>query len=191
MFTCYKDISGLNLHSSTKSGYESTFLMEILNHFNILNLLHFFKTIEHYFNIPLFSDIITSAQYIDFLLNPTKMVSKYYLITRFLQIIKDFFLVDNVLTLITKLYISNTDFTKKIFKTKIQSWGGFKPLILGQVYGHYQGSVIPFYIDSSSWYLRTGLLSDEKLLIIIIIIPATGLMYKTFLFNFPNLKLKN
>lgn len=189
MFTCYKDISGLNLHSSTKSGYESTFLMEILNQFNILNLLYFFKTIEHYFNIPLFSDIITSAQYIDFLLNPTKMQSKYYLITRFLQIIKDFFLVDNVLTLITTIF--NTDFTKKIFKTKIHNWGPFKPLILGQVYGQYQGSVIPFYIDTSSWYLRTGLLSDVKLLIIIIIIQTTGLLYKMFLLNFPNFMPKN
>lgn len=172
MFTFYKDISGLTLHSSEKLGFDSIFLMEIFNQFNILDMLLFLKNIENYFNIPLFSDIITSDQYIYLLRNPKQNQSKHYLITRFIQIIKNYFLFENVFTLIINLFKLKYLTTKKINLTNIFSLKSFKPLLLGQVYGHYQGSVLPFYINTSSWYIRTGLLADEKLLIIITIIQT-------------------
>lgn len=160
MFTYYKDIAGLTLYPSTKLGYEFDFTMELLNQFNILEILRFLKNIEHHFNIPLFKTIITSNIFKDILTNPNENYNKTIIITIFLKLIKNYFLIDNAISLIKRIAVFATPFAQKIKEKMVLKGNLLKPLVLGQAYGYYQGSVIPFYIHTSSWYIRTGLLSD-------------------------------
>lgn len=162
MLYYYKDIAGLTIHPSTKFGYDFDFIMELLSQFNIITILRFFKKIEYHFNIPIFTKIITSHVYNDILIKKNENYKKTIIIMTFLNLIKKYFLIDNAISLLKQLTASSEPFAQNINKNLGLTNSLLKPLILGQVYGQYQGSVIPFYIHTSSWYARTGLLSDEN-----------------------------
>lgn len=162
MFNYYKDIAGLTIHPSTKLGYDFDFIMELLSQFNIITILRFFKKIEYHFNIPIFTTIITSHVYNDILINPNENYKKTIIIMTFLKLIKKYFLIDNAISLLKQLTACSEPFAQNINKNMVLTHNQLKPIILGQVYGQYQGSVIPFYVHTSSWYVRTGLLSDES-----------------------------
>lgn len=161
MFTFYKHLARLDINLTSKLGYEYNLIMEILNQFNILQLFTFFKHLEQHFNIPLLNHIITFNQYMSIQNKLPHNKIKHFLIINFLKIIKKFFLMDYVFSLISKIHIYF--FTQKFAKKLIPQYELFKPLILGQVYGQYTGSVIPFYVHTSSWYARTGLFADVSL----------------------------
>ena len=187
MFTLYKDIVGLNIHSSTKLGNEINIIVEILNKFNILEILKFFNNIEQYFNIPIFYDIITSNNNFKCIKDIIKNnLKKQHLIIKFIKVIKTYFLFDNILQLLLTKQLNPGFPIQKILINPFNTTKYIKPLMVGQVYGQYQGSVLPFYAHTSSWYIRTGLLSDVKLLIIFIIIQKNHLIFKMFLLNYLN-----
>lgn len=160
MFTSYKNIPGLTIYPSTKLGYEFDFIKELLNKYNIIDILRFLKNIEHHFNIPLFDLIITSKIYKNILTNTNENSNKIIIIMKFLKIIKNFFLIDNGISLIKQLIKHSSPFAQKMRQNLALNYKWIKPLVLTQVYDYYQGSVIPFYVHTSSWYVRTGLLSD-------------------------------
>lgn len=162
MFTSYSNIPGLTIYQSTKLGYEFDFIKELLIKYNILDILHFFKNIEHHFNIPLFDLVITSKIYRKILTNSNENLNKIILIMKFLKIIKRFYLLDNGISLLKQLMKFSSPFAQKIRQILALNFINVKPLILTQVYGYYQGSIIPFYVHTSSWYARTGLLADEN-----------------------------
>ena len=162
MFNSYKNIPGLTIFPSMKLGFGFNFIKELLNKYNIINILHFLKNIEHHFNMPLFNSIITSKLYKNILTNTNENVNKIIIIMKFLKIIKNKFLVDNGITLIKQLINISSPLAQKLRANLKLNCIFNKPLILTQVYGYYQGSIIPFFVHTSSWYVRTGLLADVK-----------------------------
>jgi hypothetical protein len=160
MFTYYKDITILTLRPSAKLGYEFDFIMELLHDFSILEILHFLKNIEYHFNIPLFNLIITPQVYNGILLDPNENYHKTIIIVKFLKTIKNYFLMENAISLINKITEHFAPFAQKINKMLTLKDFSFESLVLGQAYGFYRGSVIPFYVHTSSWYIRTGLMAD-------------------------------
>lgn len=160
MFTSYNNIPGLNIYQSTKLGYEFNFIKGLLVKYNIIDILRFLKNIEHHFNIPLFNLVITSEIYSKILKNPNENSNKVILIMKFLKIIRTYYLIDNGISLIKQLMKDSSPFAQKMRQILALDHPTAKPLILAQIYGYYQGSVIPFYVHTSSWYVRTGLLAD-------------------------------
>jgi uncharacterized membrane protein YbjE (DUF340 family) len=157
MFNYYKDIAGLTIHPSTKFGYDFDFIMELLSQFNIITILRFLKKIEHHFNIPVFTNIITSSFYKNIEKNFNENYKKTLIIMTFLKLIKKYFLIDNAISLIKQITSCSDPFAQKIKQNMVLQKSLLQPIVLGQVYGQYQGSVIPFYIHTSSWYIRTRL----------------------------------
>lgn len=164
MFTSYSNIPGLTIYQSTKLGYEFNFIKGLLVKYNIIDILRFLKNIEHHFNIPLFNLVITSEIYNKILTNPNENLNKVILIMKFLKIIRTYYLIDNGISLIKQLMRDSSPFAQKMRQILALDHSTAKPLVLAQIYGYYQGSVIPFYVHTSSWYVRTGLLADGELI---------------------------
>lgn len=163
MFICNSStIYELTILPSIKLGYEYDFIKELLKKYNIIDILRFLKNIEQHFNIPLYDLIITPNIYQNISNKKNEHFTKTIIIIKFLKIIKNFFLLDNGLTLVKQLIQKSTPFAQKIKPILTLDNIVLKPLILGQTYASYPGSIIPFYVHTSSWYIRSGLLSDEN-----------------------------